>query len=186
MLALTGSIHTLFDLRRRFCLCSCTQVLKLHRGNFHHDIDPVKEWTGNSATIILHRHFRTSAPTGSIAVPAALAGIHGTHQHKFSRICHRAGHSGNRHASIFQGLAHHVQGIFPKFRQFIQKQHALVSHGYFTRLGVTSTTGKTGIGNGMVRRTERSAGYQRFFGCQHSHHRIDLADFQCLIPCHIR
>ena len=53
----------------------------------------------------------------------------------------------------------------------------LVGHGDITGLGITSAAGKTGIGDGMMGRTERPAGHQRLLRCQHTHHGVDLADF---------
>ena len=119
-------------------------------------------------------------------MPAAFAGIHGTHQHKFSGVSHSANHTGDRHFSVLQGLPHHIQGVLAEFRQFIQKQHALVGHGDLTRLGIAAATGKTGIGNGMVRTAEGALGHQRFFGCQKAHNGIDLTNFQGFFPGHIR
>ena len=42
VLTAAGKIHPLFYFPGRFCLGSCTQILKMHRGNFHHDVNTIQ------------------------------------------------------------------------------------------------------------------------------------------------
>ena len=186
MLPLPGGIHPLFHFAGGFGLRSGTQILKMHRRHFHHNVDSVKQGPRNPAPVVLHRLLGAGAPAGGVAVPAALAGVHGTHQHEFRRISHGPGDPGNGDLSILQGLAHHVQGILAKLRQLIQKQHALVGHGNLTGLGVCAAAGKAGIGYSMVGAAEGTPGHQRFFCGQHTHNGINLADLQRLLPAHFR
>ena len=66
-----------------------------------------------------------------MAPPAAPAGIHGTHQLKPGGQAQRASGPGHRDLAVFQRLAQGLQNIPVKFRELIQKQHAVVGQGNF-------------------------------------------------------
>ena len=149
----------------------------MDRRHFHHDINPVQHGAGNPAAVMIHIFLGTFASSGRISVPAAFAGVHGTDHHEFRRIGHRGGGTGNGDLAVFQRLAHHVQGIFPEFRHFIQEQNTFMGHGNFTGAGIAAAACQACIGHRMMRRTEGPRGNQRFFRSQKTHHRINLASF---------
>ena len=113
--------------------------------NLHNDINPVQQRSGNPAAVVLYRPAAAGTPAGRVAVPSAFAGVHGTDHHKFSGISHGAGRPGNSDPSVFKWLTHQVKGILSEFRQFVQKQNALMSHGYLTRSGVGAAANQAGI-----------------------------------------
>ena len=50
-----GSIDPLLYRSRGFRFRPTAQIFKMHRGNFHHNINPVQHGAGNPAAITLHR-----------------------------------------------------------------------------------------------------------------------------------
>ena len=158
----------------------------MHRRDFHHDVNAVQQRPGDPAPVLVDRPLGAAAATGRIAVPTTLAGVHGADQHEFRRIGHGAGDSGNGNFSILQRLAHHIQCILAELRQLIQEQHALVGHGDLAGPGIGTAARQARIGNGMVGRTERTAGDQRLLGRQLAHDGIDPADLQGFLPGHVR
>ena len=186
MLALTGGVHPLLDLGGGLCFGSLTKFVEFHRRHFHHDINAIQQRAGDAAGVLPHGALGAGATAAGVAVPAAFAGVHGANQHKFCRVGHCAYDPGNGHLAVFQGLAHHIQGVLAEFRQFIQEQYALVSHRDLAWAGIAAAAGQAGIGDGMVGIAEGTGCHQGLLGRQHTHHRIDLADLQGFLPGHIR
>src|SRR6202162_6632692 len=63
-------------------------------------------------------------------------------------------------ADVVKWLAHHFQHVALKLRQFIKKQHALVTQRTSTRARVRPSANQARIANGVVRRTKRPRAYK--------------------------
>ena len=117
-----GPIHPLLHRGGGLSRLPLGQLLKVQGVHLHEQVDAVQQGAGQAGEVLLHLVFRTAAPAGGVAVPAAFTGVHGAHQHKAAGVGHRAGGPGDLHLSVLQGLAEHLQHILLKLRQFVQKQ----------------------------------------------------------------
>jgi hypothetical protein len=70
---------------------------------------------------------------------------------------------------IFERLPEHFQHASIKLRQLVEKQHALVCKGNFTRSRQTATTNQTRVADRVVRRTKRTFRNQPGASRQTSH-----------------
>lgn len=62
-------------------------------------------------------------------------GIGGRHQHEAGGIGQGRRRAADGDLTVLQRLAQHFQHVFLKFEQFVEKQHAVVRQGDFSRLG---------------------------------------------------
>ena len=95
-----------------------------------------------------------------IAKKSARARIHRRRQHESRRETQRQRRPRDRHASILERLPHHFQHVALKFRQLIEKQHAVVPQRHFARPRHRSAANQSRIANRMVRRPERPRAHQ--------------------------
>ena len=186
VLDVSRGVDPLLHRRRRLRFRPFPQVLKMDGGDLHHNVNSVQKRPGNAAAVVVHIPLGAAAAPGGVAVPAAFAGVHGAYQHKFRRVRHRPGNPGDGDLSVLQWLAHQVKRILPEFRHLVQKQHALMGEGDFTRPWVGAAASESGIGHRVMGRTERPLGHKGIPGRQHSHDGIHLTDLQRFLPRHIR
>ena len=78
--------------------------------------------------------------------------IHGCGQHESRGKSYRYGCAGNGHRAVFEGLAHDFQNIALKFREFIEKENAIVAERTLARARDGATADQTGVADGVVRR----------------------------------
>ena len=109
---------------------------------------------------------------------AAGTRIHGRGQHEARGKSQRHGRPGDADRAIFQRLAHYLQHIAGKFRQFVQKQHAVVSQRHFAGTRHRAAADQASIRNGVVRRAKRADAYQSGTGIEHAGHAVDLGGLQ--------
>ena len=124
LLELSRPVHPLSNLRRALRRPGLPQVLKGHDGHLDDEVDPVQQRTADPAEIAVHRRLRAGTAAGGIAVPAALAGIHGADQHEVAGIADGAAHTGDRHAAVLEGLPQDLEGLAAEFRQLVQEEDA--------------------------------------------------------------
>ena len=73
-----------------------------------------------------------------------------------------------------------------KFRQFVQKQHAIVRQADFSGPGYRPAADQTGIRNCMVRSPERTRRNQSCLVRKQAGNRVDLGGFNRLVETHRR
>jgi hypothetical protein len=80
-------------------------------------------------------------------------------------------------ATVFQRLPQGLQCIFSELRQFIQKQHTIMSEADLSRLRSLPTANHTGIRNGVMGRPEGTRSDKDLFPVQQSGDRINFRNF---------
>ena len=121
-----------------------------------------------------------------MAVPAALAGIHGAHQHEAAGQAQRSGGAGDGHFPVLQGLAQGLQGVPLELRQLIEEQHAVVGQGDLPRVGRSTAAGQGHGGHRVVGRAEGAVGQQGMAAVGQAGGGVDLRGLQRLLPGHVR
>ncbi len=91
-------------------------------------------------------------------------------------------HSGYAHFSVFQGLAQDLKGRLAKFRQFIEKQYAVMAQGHLARLRDRAATDHAGGGYGMMRAAKRPALHKAGIAPEQSGNAVYLRDLERLLP----
>ena len=72
------------------------------------------------------------------------AGVHAGHQHEAGLILRLVLHPGDGHYAVLQRLAQGLQRGTAELGQLIQKQHAVVGHGYLAGPGVGAAPDERG------------------------------------------
>ncbi|MPM75905.1 hypothetical protein SDC9_122900 [bioreactor metagenome] len=120
-------------------------------------------------------------------IPAAFAGIHGAHQHEPAWIGLVARRAGNRHRPLLQRLAQGFQHVLVEFRQLVQKQHAVMRQGNFSRPGQGASPSAQAHGrNGVVGISEGAPQQHGLLRSGQPHHRVDSRGLQRLAAGHVR
>ena len=133
------------------------QFLEGNGGDFDVDIDAVEQRAADLAEVVLDLAGRAAAFAGGIAVEAALAGIHGGHQHEAGGEAERHGGAGDAERAIFQRLAEHFENVARKLREFVEEEHAVVRQADFAGTRhAGAAADQAGVGDGVVRRAERA------------------------------
>ena len=98
------------------------QSLKLQGGDLGEEVDAVQQGAGELAQILLHLLGGAPAPAGGVAVPAALAGVHGAQQLEAAGVgLHRGGADHGDHP-VLHGLAEDFDDVLVKLRQLVQEE----------------------------------------------------------------
>src|SRR5207249_2761777 len=71
--------------------------------------------------------------------------------------------SRDRDLPVFKGLSQHLENVARKFRQFIEKQNAVVRHAYFAGPWDGSASNQTRIGDRVMRRSKWASGVKTRF-----------------------
>ena len=108
--------------------------------------------------------FQTAGASQFNITAAARTGIHCRNQNKAGGESVAAGGPGNGDIAVFQRLSQNFQRLTLEFRQLIQKENAIMGEADLSGTGIVSATDQSGIRDGMMRRTERSAVQDRFPG----------------------
>jgi hypothetical protein len=97
------------------------------------DIDSIKQRPGDFAPVMVNSLCTASAIGIRITKVTARARIHGGDQLKSGwKVCLPA-RTRNRDAARFHRLAQNLKYMPAELRQFVEKQHAIVRPGYFSR-----------------------------------------------------
>ena len=83
--------------------------------------------------------------------------------------------------SVLDRLAHYLKNVLFELGQLVQKQHAVMCQGYFTRLWNPAAAHKRNIGNSVVWRTERSCFDDSVVGVNVSRYGIYFCYFYCFL-----
>lgn len=124
LLHLPGGVDTFTDDGGGLRLLFAAHGLVLHGGNLDIHVDAVQQGTGDAAHVLVHLIFRAGAAAGGVAVPAALAGVHGAHQHEAAGQRQRSRGAGDGDKAVLQRLAQRLQRRLVELRQLVQKQDA--------------------------------------------------------------
>src|SRR2546425_4129070 len=89
-----------------------------------------------------------------ISEVAAWAGVHGRGEHEARGKRHADGRAGDGHVTVFERLAQHFEHVALKFRQFVEKEHAIVPERDLAWARHRAAAYQTGVADRMVRRTE--------------------------------
>jgi len=117
-------------LRRRWQV----QVGSRDARRFNAHIDPVQQWARKVGGVVRDAFWLAPAAFDRIVSMTAATGVHRRDQLEPGRISIMTIGAGYDGTSGFQRLAERLQHAAWKFWQFIQKQHAIVGQGYFSRL----------------------------------------------------
>ena len=142
------------------------------------EVDPVQQRTGDLLNVLLHLFVRAGALPGGVAPPAALAGIHGAHQLELGGEPQGAACPCHGDDAVLQGLTESLQHVPVKFRQLVQKQHAVVGQRDLAGPHQRPAAGQRGGGGGVVRGAEGPLGQQRVAGVRQSRHGPDAGGLQ--------
>lgn len=162
------------------------KLLVLKRRSLDDDINAVEQRPGDAAVICAHLVCRAAAAPRRMAVPAAFARIHRTHKHEVCRKGLGPGNARDGDLAVLKRLTQHLKHILSKLRQLIEKQHAVVRKADLARAWDRSAAGHGSARNGMVRRTERTRGYDGIVLPRQPGNGIDLSGFEHFLPRHIR
>src|SRR5436190_20143499 len=132
LLPIARSGYPLTNCTGRFLRPLARHITVLNRWHFDVEVDPIEQRSGNTLPITLYLTRTAATFAFQIAEVTARARIHRRDQHEFARESDAAGCSRNGDPSILQRLAHHFQRGTMKFRQLIEKKHAVVRHADFT------------------------------------------------------
>src|SRR5262249_6242779 len=134
------------------------------RRHLNMEIDSVQQRSGDALPVTLHLARTAAAIALQIAKVTARTRIHCRYQHELARERNTAGSTRNRDPSVLQRLAHYFQGRAMKFRQFIEKQHAVMGDTYLARIWDRSSSEQADIANGVMWGTKRTRRHERLLG----------------------
>src|SRR5215475_9120818 len=110
-----------------------------------------------------------------IAKKSAVTRIHRSDESETCRKGQRHGGAGDRNLLIFERLPEDFQHVTFEFRQFIQKEHAMMSQADLARFGDRSSTNQSGVADRVMWRAKRAgsekpacirvSGNAVYFGC---------------------
>ncbi len=130
------------------------------------NINTIHQWAGDAALIFDDRAGRTGAGMTGVAIVAAGARVHGSHELKISREGKRALGAADGDHFVFERLAQHFQHSGTELRQLIQKENAAVGQADLTGMWPIAAPNETGMTDGVVRGAERTVLDERHAGRQ--------------------
>ena len=144
--------HPLRHLFRAFRLPCPHQIMRADGGYFDVQVDPVEQGSRQAALIKRHAFVigRAFAGKAGFVGQSATAGIHGGHQLETRRIGNAVIGAGDDDFTRFQRLAQAVEHLRLEFRQFVEKQNAVMGQRGFTRFGPQAAADQSGHRSGMV------------------------------------
>ena len=143
------------DLRAGFTASTrLAQALELYARNVHVQIQTIEQRTGNAGAIALYLIGSAVTATVRVAEIATWTRVHRRDQLEARRKFRLAGRTGNRNGAEFQRFAKHFQDMPLEFRQFIEKQDAVVGQRNLSRPRV-DTSADEGRRRGRVMRTAK-------------------------------
>src|SRR6266478_5869710 len=163
-----------------------SQFLVFHGGNLNVNVNAVQQRSWNLRNVSLNHRRRAVALPRRVAKIAARARIHRRRQHEPRWKRHRNSRARNGHCPVLQRLPHHFQHIPLKFRQLIQKEHAIVTQRNFPRPRHRASANQPGIADGVVRRSVRPRPHQPAAVFQDARHAMNPRRLDGLFERHRR
>jgi hypothetical protein len=114
----------------------------------------------------------------------ALARVHGTDEGKVRGEGDGLARPRNRDDAVFERLSKDFEHLGLKFREFIQEQNATMWQGDFPRAGDASAAYEACVGDGVVRRPERTVGDESGVCPQERSDAINARHFERLVTGH--
>ena len=159
----------------RRAMILAAQFLVCHCWNFYVKIDAVEQRSAHFAQVALNDRASAAAFARRIREIAARARIHGGDQNEVGRERKRHVGAGEGDRRFFERLAQHLENVARKFRQFIQKQHAVVRQAYFAGTRRSRTTSdQSRVRYGVMRRAKWPLGQQSDAARKQSRDAMDL------------
>ena len=91
------------------------------------------------------------ALAGPVIEISARTGIHGGGQHESGGKGQRHGGARDAYRAVLQRLSHNLQNVTREFREFIQKEDAVVGQRHFAGAGHGAASNQSCVGDGVVR-----------------------------------
>ena len=179
-LYLTGPHHPFTDGGTAFAPARVAHLLKSDRRDFNLDVDAVKQRTGDAVQITGDLSGRTDTFACRMIVIAARARIHRSDKHEIAGKLHAVTGTGDGNLTVFQRLAHHFEHIAVELRQFVGKEDTVVRQADFAGLRVLPASDERDGRNGVMGRTEGSAGNERRAATQFPGDGMNLGCLQAL------
>ena len=154
LLDLSGLFHPQTHSLRAFRLTGCVDFAYRYGIHFQLQIDSVQKRPGNAVQIPADLMLVAPAGVRSAAVVAAGTGVHARHQHGTGFEIGSRFYAGHRYFSVFQRLAQCFQRGPLVFRQFVQKQYAVMCQRYFAGTGVGAAADQGRKRCAVMRRAE--------------------------------
>ena len=141
-------------------------------------VDAVQQRAGDPPPVLGDGAGGAGAFPGGVPQVAAFAGVHGRYQHEFAGVGGCPVYAAHGNGAVLQRLAQHLQRIAGKFRQFIQKQHAVVGKAHLAGAGERTAAHDGGGADTVVRAAERPRPDQPLAAAQQPGNRVDGAGLQ--------
>ena len=145
------------------------------------DVDAVEERTRNLCAIGGNLTLRAAAGVFRIIGITARTGVHRGHEHETGWKVARGGHARDGHVSVLKRLAHDFKNIASEFGKLVKEQHAAMRERHLAGHGMRAAAEQPRVGNGVVRRTERTAHHKRLARLQNASNGVDARNLQCLL-----
>ena len=108
------------------------------------DIDPVQKRAGDLPPVAVELARRAGALVVRVGKISAGAGVHRRYEHEGGRVGDRGHRAGDRHLSVFERLAQHLEGVSLELRDLVEEEHCVAC--FWLTVSVASR-GRTGICN---------------------------------------
>ena len=110
-----------------FALFIGGELFVVNEGNFDVEINAIEERAGDFGAVVFDLTWATAALANGISEKPARTGIEGSNEKKTGLELQGSGRAGNGHLAIFKRLTQHFESGTPIFREFIEKEDAIVS-----------------------------------------------------------
>ena len=140
------------------------ELFVVNEGNFDVEINAIEERAGDFGAVVFDLTWATAALANGISEKPARTGIEDSNEKKTGLELQGSGRAGNGHLAIFERLTQHFESGTPIFREFIEKEDAIVSERDFARAWVGSATEEPDIRDGVMRSAEGTMGHETFAG----------------------
>ena len=156
-LPLAGERHAFGDLAASFGRRRQDEIGRGHRRHLDVQVDAVDQRAGNAPLVVGGAAGIGGAAAGIAGVVgvAAAAGIHRRHQHEARRVSDPMIGARDRDLAGLQRLPQRVERLRREFRQFVEKQHAVMGKRDFSRPRMDAAADQSRHAGGMMRRPER-------------------------------
>ena len=162
------------------------ELIKLDRRYLNMQINAIEQRPGDARHILLRRAGRAGAGSGRMSEKAAGAGIHRRRKHKGAGVAQRGADARDRDRAVLERLAQALHRRPRKFRQLVQKQHAVMRQRDLARARNAAAARQPRGGYGVVRRAERPRPHKPRAARQRARHRINFRDLERLLARQIR
>src|SRR5690348_3327278 len=119
------------------------------------DVDAVEQWPGNFRHVALNLGGSAMAVARRIAEEAARTGIHGGREHEAGREIHGKSGAGDGDNAVFEGLPEDFENIALEFREFVEKENAIMTERDFAGTRDGAAADEAGVTDGVVGRAIR-------------------------------